>query len=401
MTFRTAISGLNAATNDLDVTANNIANANTTGFKKARAEFADVYAVSNVGSSGSAIGQGVNTQRVAQQFTQGNISFTDKGLDLAINGEGFFEVLDSGSPVFTRAGAFGLDKNGFISDAKGRQLVGFQTDASNNLTGATGPLQINTNDIAPNATASVDIQLNLDSAATPPVNAFNVNDPTSFNNSTSLTTFDSLGNSHLLTLYYRKTGANTWEARAQMDNNAALFGPSALTFSPSGALTSGPSFGTTNFAVTTGANPIALDMNYTGTTQFGSPFGVAALRQDGFSSGRLSGLDVDSQGVAFARFTNGQSRVEGQVALAAFKDPEALSPISDTTWAETFDSGPALVGAPASSTLGLIQSGALEDSNTDLSTELVKLIIAQRNFQANAQVISTTDTVTQSIINIR
>ncbi len=401
MTFRTAISGLNAATNDLDVTANNIANANTTGFKKARAEFADVYAVSNVGTSGSAIGQGVNTQRVVQQFTQGNISFTDKGLDLAINGDGFFLVEDSGSPVFTRAGAFGLDKDGFIADAKGRQLVGFQTDASNNLTGATGPLQINTNDIAPNPTSTVDIQLNLDSSATPPVNAFNVNDPTSFNNSTSMTTYDTLGNAHLLTLYYRKTAANTWEARAQLDNNATLFGPSTLTFSASGALTSGPSFGTTNFAVTTGAANITLDMNYAGTTQYGSPFGVASLRQDGFATGRLSGLDIDSQGVVFARFTNGQSRVEGQVALAAFKNPEALSPISDTTWAETFDSGPALVGAPASSTLGLIQSGALEDSNTNLSQELVNLIIAQRNFQANAQVISTTDTVTQSIINIR
>ncbi len=401
MTFRAAISGLRAATNDLDVTANNIANANTTGFKKSRAEFADVYAVSNIGTSGSAIGQGVQTLRVAQQFTQGNISFTDKGLDLAINGEGFFQVDDSGSPVYTRAGAFGLDKDGFIADAKGRQLVGFQTDASNNLTGATGPLQINTNDIAPAATTTVDIQLNLDSSATPPVNPFNVNDPSSFNNSTSMTTYDSLGNSHLLTLYYRKTAANSWEARAQMDNNATLFGPSTLTFSPSGALTSGPSFGPTNFAVTTGASNIALSMDYGATTQYGSAFGVSALRQDGFATGRLSGLDVDSQGIVFARFTNGQSRVEGQVALAAFKNPEALSPISDTSWAETFDSGPALIGAPASSTLGLIQSGALEDSNTELSQELVNLIIAQRNFQANAEVISTTDTVTQSIINIR
>ncbi len=416
MSFGAAISGLRAATNDLDVTSNNIANAATNGFKQSRAEFADVYAVSNTGSGSTAIGQGVQTLRVAQQFTQGNITFTDNGLDLAISGDGFFIVEDSGSPAYTRSGAFGLDKDGFISDAKGRQIIGFQTDANNNITGASGPLQINTNDIAPQATGAgatvngITLNVNLDSGDTVPGTAFVVNagsptpTPAMYNNSTSMTVYDSLGNSHLSTFYFVKTAANNWDVHAQLDSDltqAMATGAADLTFSSSGALASGSPAAALTFPVTTGAASIVTGFDFTGTTQYGSPFGVAALQQDGFPTGRLSGLDVDGTGVVFARFTNGQARTEGQVALASFSNPQALSPVSDTTWVETFSSGPALVGSPGSNTLGVVQSGALEDSNVELSQQLVNLIIAQRNFQANAEVISTEDAVTQSIINIR
>ncbi len=406
MPFRTAISGLNAASNDLNVTANNIANANTTGFKQSRAEFADVYAVGNLGSSANAIGAGVTTSRVSQEFTQGTIQFTEKSLDLAINGQGFFILDDGGTQKYTRNGAFGLDRNGFMTTGDGKQLITFQADTSGNITGATGPLQIDTSDQAPTATAAVDLTVNLDAAATaiPGATVFNANDPTTFNNSTSTTVFDSLGNQHLASFFFRKDAANDWLQFTQIDgvDVTATAGGDSLTFNSAGALTvpAGGSLNTASFTLP-GATAATLSLNFAGTTQFGSAFGVSTLRQDGFATGRISGLDIDDNGVVFARFTNGQSRVQGQVAMANFSSPEGLQPLGGTAWAETFGSGLALIGAPNTSTFGVIQAGALEDSNVELSEQLVNMIVAQRNFQANAEMISTVDQVTQSIINIR
>jgi len=180
-------------------------------------------------------------------------------------------------------------------------------------------------------------------------------------------------------------------------------GPDTLAFSTTGALTTpaGGSITTPAFTPSGGGAPMTLTLSYGNTTQFGSPFSVNTLSQDGYTTGRLSGLDIDAEGIVFARFTNGQSRVEGQIALADFPNSQGLQPLSDTTWGETYASGSVVVGAPGTSSLGLLQSGALEESNTELSEELVKMIIAQRTFQANAEVISTADTVTQSIINLR
>ena len=404
MAFRVAISGLKAASGELDVIGNNIANSNTSGFKKSRAEFADVFAVTNVGGSGSTPGSGVRLAAISQQFTQGNISFTDNNLDMAINGNGFFILDDGGSQIYSRAGAFGVDQNGFLSNSEGQNLIAFGADSSGNITGAAGAIQVNTANIAPQASTSMTLDLNLDAAeGQPAVGVFDATNPNSFNHSTSTSIYDSLGNSHLAALYYVKTAAaNTWETYAYVDG-VQVDGPDTMTFSTAGALTV-PAAGTITipaFTPSGGGAAMTLDLDYSNTTQFGSAFSVNSLSQDGFTTGRLSGLDIDGEGIIFARFTNGQSSVQGQIALADFRNPQGLQPVGDTAWAETFGSGAVTIGAPGTASLGLIQAGALEQSNTDISEELVNMIIAQRSFQANAEVISTSDTITQSIINLR
>ncbi len=403
MAFRVAISGLKAASGELDVIGNNIANSNTAGFKKSRAEFTDVFAVTNVGGSGDTPGSGVRLSAIRQQFTQGNISFTDNNLDMSINGGGFFILDDSGTQVYSRGGAFGVDRNGYLANSQGQNLIAFGADTSGNITGAAGPIQVNTSNIAPQASSTMTIDLNLDAAQTQPaVGTFDPTNPNSFNHSTSTTIYDSLGNSHLASLYYVKTAtANTWNTYTYIDG-AIADGPDTMAYSTAGVLTT-PAAGTITtpaFAIA-GAASISLVQDYSSSTQFGSSFAVNALSQNGFATGRLSGLDIDGEGIIFARFTNGQSSVQGQIALADFRNPQGLQPVSDTAWGETFSSGAVTVGAPGTASLGLIQSGALEQSNVDLSEELVNMIIAQRSFQANAEVISTSDTITQSIINLR
>ena len=403
MSFRVAISGLKAASGDLGVIANNVANATTAGFKKSRAEFTDVFAVTDLGSSTSTPGSGVRLSAITQQFTQGNITFTDNNLDLAISGRGFFVVDDAGSQVYTRAGNFGVDRNGFLSNSQGKQLIAFSADSSGNITGAAAPIQINTANIPPQATAGMVASLNLDASEAQPAIAFDANNPASYNHSTSTSIIDTLGSTHLASLFYRKTAvANQWEVFTQVDG-VTVSGPDTLQFSTGGSLTA-PAGGTVTipgFTPAGGGGAMNITVDYGATTQFGSPFAVNALSQDGFATGRLSGLDIGNDGIIFARFTNGQSRIEGQLALADFPNPQGLTPLSETTWGETFSSGSVVVGAPGTSSLGLIQSGALEDSNVEISEELVDMIIAQRSFQANAEVISTNDTITQSIINLR
>ena len=404
MSFQVAISGLRAAQSDLNVIANNIANSSTTGFKKSRAEFADVFAVTDLGAGSNTPGSGVRLASISQQFTQGNITFTDNNLDMAISGSGFFILDDNGSRVYSRAGAFGLDRDGFISNSEGKQLIAFTADASGNITGQASPIQLNTSNIPPQATTNMDVNLNLDASEVPPAIAiFDPANPSSYNNSTSGTIYDSLGNSHLISFYYIKTAnPNEWESYTYVDGTQ-VDGPDTLQFDSLGVLTA-PAAGTLTipgFSASGGGAPINMTLDYSATSQYGSPFSVFTLPQDGFATGRLSGLDIDKNGIIFARFTNGQSRVEGQVALADFPNPQGLQPLSDTTWGDTFSSGPVAVSAPGTSSLGLLQSGALEDSNVELSAELVKMIIAQRAYQANAEVISTNDAITQTIINLR
>ncbi len=402
MAFRIAVSGLRAATADLNVTGNNIANASTAGFKASRVQFSDIYAASNLGTSQDAIGGGVQVASVAQQFTQGNVSFTDNNLDIAVNGQGFFALDDGGTSVYSRAGAFGLDKNGFIVTAAGHQLRGFQVSGGV-ITRALGPLQISTSNNPPQTTANVSALLNLDAADTVPATApFDPANAATYNNSTSLTIFDSLGQEHLARVYFVKTGANAWTSHLRVDgDNTQTLTAQPLTFNTSGALTSAPTFSYGAFLPTNGAASFTMTFNFTGTTQFGANFGVNSLTQDGFTTGRLSGLAVDETGVLQGRFTNGQSAPQGQIVLANFANSQGLQPLGNTQWAETNSSGPALIGPPGSSSLGLVQSGALEESNVDLASQLVNMIIAQRNFQANAQLIRAEDELTQTIINIR
>jgi flagellar hook protein FlgE len=403
MPFRTALSGLNASSAELRVIGNNVANASTTGFKESRAEFADIFATSNLGVTANAIGTGVRVSSVSQQFTQGNIGFTDNNLDLAVSGQGFFIMNDNGVNAYTRSGALGVDRDGFVVNNQQQQLTIFQADTNGNITGATGPLQLDRSDIAPAATTTIDVQANLDASATPPTAAFTPADASSYNNSTSLTIFDSLGSPHLNTMYFRKTADNTWDIFQSVDGTQVNTGAPAgdtITFDNTGAITGGSPTSMT-FTPTGGAAPMTMAVDFLNTSQFGSPFNVNALVQDGFATGRLSGIDISDTGVITSRFTNGQSRTLGQVAIATFNNEQGLRQLGDTAWAETFDSGAPLVGAPGAGAGGLIQSGALEGSNVDLTKELVGMITAQRNFQANAQVITTADAITQTIINIR
>ncbi|MGD9602592.1 MAG: flagellar hook protein FlgE [Gammaproteobacteria bacterium] len=403
MTFRTAISGLRATQSDLNVIGNNIANVGTTGFKASRAEFQDVFATTNVGVSATATGSGVNAARVAQQFTQGNITFTDSGLDLAISGQGFFIVDDEGARLFTRDGAFGVDREGFVVNSNDQRLVAFEVDDTGAVTGSTAPLRISSANTQPQATTEIELGANLDSQAVIPLVApFDATDNNTFNNTTATSIFDSLGGTHLMQYYFVKTGSGTWNVHAFVDGTA-VGAATPLAFGTNGALTT-PVGGTATFGPFTpsgGGAAMSVDIDFTEMTQYGAPFGVNRLTQDGFTTGRLAGIDIDKNGNVFARYTNGQAELQGQVALANFSNPQGLQSLGKNNWAETFAAGSPLIGAPGSSSMGLIQAGALEDSNVDVSEMLVKLIVAQRNFQANTEVIQTADAVTQAVMNIR
>lgn len=413
MTFRTALSGLNAASTDLNVTANNIANVATPGFKLSRAEFADVFAVSTFGLSRNAVGSGVRTASVAQQFTQGNVEFTDNSLDLAISGGGFFRLSDRGTAVFSRAGNFSSDSNGFVVNPAGHRLQVFPPIAGDNDTFDTGrlvDLQLSTSESPPNPTTSVTVGTNLPAGATEPtITPFDPLNALSYNHTTSLTVYDSLGVAHIATLYYVKTpNDNEWAVHSYIDGPTnPVGGPQLVQYNESGALDAVantppngrialPAYPTTN-----GSADITIELDVSESTQFGEAFAVNALRQDGYTTGRLTSIEVSPTGVVFARFTNGQANSLGQVALATFPNAQGLQEFGNNAWGETFESGQPLLGTAGSASLGLVQAGALEASNVDLTAQLVNMITAQRNFQANAQTISTFDQVTQTIINIR
>jgi flagellar hook protein FlgE len=405
MPFRLALSGLNAAQADLTVTANNIANTATAGFKGSRAEFAELFSVSPQGVSSNAIGNGVRVSNVAQQFTQGNIDFTDNSLDLALSGQGFFILNDGGAMAYTRAGAFQVDSQGYIVNARQQRLQVYPPGTNGQFnTGALSDMQLVTSESAPSATTNVDVTLNLPAnAAQPTVAVFDPANVNSYNSATSLTTYDSLGAAHTATMYFTKTAnPNEWTTQLFVDGNA-VGTAQTLEYDNTGALID-PAGGTITFpsyTPATGAAAMDLTFDFGTTTQYGGTFNVNAITQDGFTTGRLIGIDIDSTGVVQARFTNGRSLALGQVALANFSNPQGLQQLGDTNWAETFGSGQALRGQAGNSGFGLVQAGALEASNVDITEQLVNMITAQRNFQANAQMISTADAIQQTIINIR
>ncbi len=595
MGFATALSGLKAASTSLQVTGNNIANSQTTGFKESRAEFADVYASSIGGVSKTQPGAGVRVTEVAQQFNQGNIESTQNSLDLAVSGNGLFVMADkvnlpdqanpnaavdpSVPTQYTRNGAFQLDNKGNVVNSQGKYLLAF---APNGPTAAAGfsvgvfrPLTIDTAQGLPNATTGIALKLNINgAAAAPTATVFDLKNPLSYNNTTSITTYDTQGNAHIASTYYVKTPvANVWDTYLFLDNFGITTGgaptspstiapgstvsttvntpglPIPMTFTASGLLnevgiragavvsaaivtaantavtdtgaaldaadaaavsysaanaatalskaqvasTSASSFalaaGTINsniapataalaalakstaitaasdaaayansaalvvnagtgatalafattaantaFAAQTAANnynnavaaaaaptakvtkvdfgsidlatinpnikvaPMAFAVDFFGTTQFATPFSVNGLNQDGLPAGNLTGIDVDGTGVVFARYSNGGSKALGQVALARFQNNQALAKLGDTTWATTSNSGQPIYGAAGDNNFGAIQSSALEGSNVDLSSQLVKLIVSQQAYQANAQTITTEKTLLETIL---
>ena len=406
MAFNTALSGIQAASSDLGIIGNNIANSSTTGFKASRAEFADVYAAGLVGGSDATIGSGVRLQNAAQQFSQGNISFTDNSLDLAINGSGFFILDDNGSNIYTRAGNFSINSSGEVVNNDGNSLMARLADTNGAITGGVAPLTLSTANVNPNPTALVESVVNLDSRETTTdanwLLTGGVPDPAGYNSSTSTSIYDSLGNDHTATLYFSKldpvTNPNEWNVRTVVDGS--LLDTTAITFNDDGTFNAPPAINVT-WTPGGGAAPNqAFSIDLAKSTQFGSNFAVNSLSQDGFTTGQLLGVDIDSEGIIFSRYSNGQSQPQGQIVMANFENSQGLQPLGSTTWAETFSSGSPVVSNPGTGGLGLIQSNALEDSNVDLTAELVKMIVAQRNFQANAQTIQAEDTVTQTIINI-
>ncbi|MGB0986517.1 MAG: flagellar hook protein FlgE [Pseudoalteromonas spongiae] len=440
MSFNIALTGLAAAQKDLDVTANNIANVNTTGFKESRAEFADVYAASVFSSGKTKNGDGVQTTVVAQQFNQGSLQFTQNALDLAITGEGYFAMTDSLSSqdyTYTRAGAFKLNKDNFVVDAQGNFLRGFPVDPSNgdttsvSLSTAT-PIQIPDASGAPRATNNVYTSFNLDAGATQPtVSPFNPKESATFNASTSTTVYDSLGEPHVMQFYFVKTGTNNqWNVHAtlggqEFDSTGTNppAGPLAtFTFDSSGlpqAPVTAPNTtfdpvsltaGNLSSLLTNGAAfPNDVNINWrdeVGTaqkqpTQYASRFEVKALEQDGATVGRLTGIDIGTDGKIVASYSNGDSTYISQVSMVRFANSQGLSQVGNTAWKESLTSGEPIAGEPGSGTLGTINSSALEQSNVNLTNELVDLISAQRNFQANSRALEVNSTLQQNILQIR
>lgn len=422
MGFQQGLSGLNAASKSLDVIGNNISNANTVGFKQGQAQFSDVYANALNGSSGVTAGIGTQLAAVVQQFTQGNISTTNNPLDVAINGGGFFRMSTNGAVTYTRNGQFQLDKLGNIVNAQGAQLTGFMANAAGVLqTGSPTVININTADIAPQATASIATVMNLNSTKSVPANSpFSPTDVTTYNDSTSVNIYDTLGNPHVFQTFYVKSATtNTWNVFGTLDGTliAGTAGAPApanaltqLTFSNLGALTgvlgglapTYPNAVTVTAPVATGAvTPLSFRFDFSNSTQFGSAFSVSKNLQDGYASGKLAKFNIAKDGTLVGSYTNGKTNTLAQVVLANFTNPNGLQSTGDNQWIETATSGNPLVGPPNTGNLGTLTSSATEDSNTDLTGELVNMITAQRIYQANAQTVKTQDQILQTLVNLR
>jgi flagellar hook protein FlgE len=511
MSFQQGLSGLNGAAKSLDVIGNNIANASTVGFKGSQAQFADVYANSLNGVGGNQAGIGTKVAQIAQQFTQGNIESSNNPLDIAINGGGFFRTTVNGATQYSRNGQFSLDKEGFMVNAQGAKLTGYQASSAGTiLPGSAMPLQINTADLKPVATSRVDIGMNLDSGSTVPVTpGFNAADPTTYNHQLPIDVFDSLGNAHVMSSYYVKTSAGHWDVYvandgAEINNlkvaaaaqgtgapfaavngartawqaavNAVPADPAAVTaalqnyaaeastmvaaaasaagataiqlaaittaatssggtlgnnpdmvdaeigkavavpavrvgelvFDGNGALSAAMmpqtlplTVGLPMFPPTGAQGTLNVQLNYAGSTQYGAATSAKKASQDGYTAGNLQRFSAGADGIILGQYSNGQSHALGQIVLANFANPNGLSPLGNNAWAETSASGVPLVGMPATGSLGVLQSSAVESSNVDMTAELVNMITAQRVYQANAQTIKTQDSVLQTLVSLR
>ncbi|WP_027799284.1 flagellar hook protein FlgE [Paraburkholderia dilworthii] len=502
MGYQQGLSGLSASSSDLDVIGNNIANANTVGFKSGAAQFADMYANSVATAVGNQIGIGTKLAQVQQQFSQGTITSTNQALDVAINGNGFFQLSNNGSLVYSRNGVFQLDKNGYITNAQGLQLMGYAANSNGVInTAQTVPLTVPTANIAPKATTNIAAGLNLNAqdplmlgtptvtptlaagstlttpgatitntasgtnndsytvtftsptaytvtdttlgtttggtytagspislgngqtitfngvpasgdvvAVAPTAVAFDQNSSSTYNYSTSTTVYDSLGGSQTVNMYFAKTSAGTWNVYAGVSTGAAsLIGHA--NFNSSGTLlgtTDASGTATTtpyvfNFSVPTtdgSATPQNLTMNIGGTTQYGGKNGVNSLQPDGYAAGTLTSFTIGADGTLTGNYSNQQTAALGQIVLANFSNQNGLVNLGNNEFQQTSASGVAQISAPGSTNHGVLQGGAVENSNVDLTSQLVDLITAQRNYQANAQTIKTQQTVDQTLINL-
>jgi flagellar hook protein FlgE len=483
MGFQQGLSGLNASSKNLEVIGNNVANANTFGAKASRAEFADVYANALNGAGANTVGIGTNLQTVAQQFTQGNITTTENPMDMAINGNGFFQVTDGKNPVmYTRNGQFKVDREGYIVNNESQRLVGYPADAAGVVQpGQAVPLQLPTGGINPNPTGKIELEMNLDSRlgipqaadreataqqaeqaaqdavtardaadaalAADPTNPtliaaaaaaaanvtttaaaaaaaraavsvapqINFSDPTTYNKATSQTIYDAKGQDVALTYYFQKSGTDTWNVfvtangKTVSGTDTAPTPVTTMTFPSNGKAPTSPAApvplvvtgNVTNAAGAQIVTPLSAELNLAGVTQYGAPFSVTKQVQDGYAPGQLTDVAIEGNGVIMARYSNGQSKPAGQIELATFRNPQGLQPLGGNLWARTYASGDPTVSTPGDGSVGKLQAGALEESNVDLTGELVNMITAQRVYQANAQTIKTEDQILQTLVNLR
>lgn len=438
MSFNIGLSGLYAANKQLDVTGNNIANVATTGFKSSRAEFEDVYSATKLGSGSKVIGNGVRLANVSQQFTQGDVNNTGNVLDMGINGSGFFVLSDNGSLSYTRAGTFKVDKDGYVTNSDGSaRLQGYGVDANGKiLNGVLTDLRIDTSNLAPKNTSTVSSTINLNSTAPVIDQVVNPFDPTkeaSFTKQFSTKIYDTQGNEHVMDQFMVKTGANTWKTYSLIDGR----NPNGTDPSPTAVPLNLPVASTMVFdtsgnlvSVTTPAVPVPIvspDLKVTGwvpgtvtngvwaangatsgvvtvsmakTSQYNADTARSIPSQNGYATGQITNLTIDTSGIMLANFSNSQTKAIGQISLASFTNEQGLQPVGGTSWKETFASGIPGYDAPNTGTLGEIHSNSLEESNVNLTSELVDLIKAQSNYQANAKTISTQSTIMQTIIQM-
>lgn len=403
MSFYTSLTGLNAASKELSVTANNIANSSTTGFKKSNVSFGDIFAQSPQQHKNAAVGLGTSVKSIDQQFTQGFLQSSSNALDLAISGEGFFQLKGSdGSDIFTRNGNFMVDGQNRVVNSSGYALQAFPVDSTGNadINRVAGDLTVPpmTSGLA-TATTQIDLAMNLPTGASVPA-AFDLNDPTTFNESTTMSVFDSNGNERSLSLYYRlnSTAPSAYEVHAYLDGQVASgtssVNPGTLTFDGTGAFVSS----TLNLTDALGGT---LAINLDNSAETGSAFVMNSLTVDGSGEGSLVGIDVNEQGLVSASYSNGAQLSLGKVTIANFDMPSGLRQLGDSNFAATNESGTPRLDEPGLAGFGTIRSGSLEGSNVDLTEELVAMINTQRKFQANAKAIETNSTLAQTIINLR
>lgn len=404
MGFQQGLSGLAVSAKNLDVIGNNIANVSTVGFKSSQALFSDVYASSLSGATSLSVGIGSKLNDVAQQFTQGNMTVTNNPLDMAISGNGFFMVQGGdGSSAFTRNGQFRLDADGYIVNATSQQLMGYSVDPlTGTVSGSLTPLQIAPTGVAQTTTEGL-LSLNLNAESPALAGAIDPLDPATYTYSTAFTVYDSLGVDHTLSLYFQKSAtALTWSMAGFLDGATTALAATPVTFNADGSIATPAAPVAISAALTNGATtPLAFTLDLTGSTQFGSNSGVNSVIQDGRAAGKFLGLQIDSFGLVQGRYDNGQTLSMAQVPLYTFNNPNGLQPIGDNLWLNTTESGNATPNNPGSGVAGTVRSGAVEDSNVDLTSELVNLIVAQRTYQANAQTIRAQDQILQTLVNLR
>ena len=403
MAFNTSISGLQAAQKDMGVISNNIANVGTAGFKRSDALFAELYSAS-LNGTGPQPGSGVTLEAIRNDFGQGGFEFTSSQLDLAIDGNGLFVLQNGAETLYTRAGAFRLDGDGFVVTESGANLQGYAADDSGQITTALGNLQITNALLAQKPTEEVVFNGNLDSRAeTPSAVPFDAADPDTYNFTSTTTVYDSAGAAHQVTMYFVKdpVTAGQYNVSVAIDD-VVQPETAALLFDNNGVLdaTSAQALNLASYQPAN-ANAQAINIDFSNVTGYGASSATSGVTQDGYAAGSLAGFEFDREGIAYATYTNGETRAVGQLALATFTNPGGLQSAGKTNFAESASSGLASIGTPDSGPRGVIRPSALESANVDLTVELLALIEAQRNFQSNAQAIQNENDASQAILQLR